>query len=266
MKPVIDMRVSSLFSVSNRTGKKIRQVINMLSIAVCDDDMLDGCNMIKRVKAIMEARRTPCLVRQFCSGQELLEDPETFDIIFLDILMEELNGLQTAELIRKQGSNTILIFITSSRDYVFDAFDVEAFQYLIKPVDDKRLKGVLEHALYKLEPQAKDFILISRDRQKLKIVLDDVWYFEGRGRQIYVHGKEGEIGYYGQISLLEEQLQGKNFFRCHKSYLVNLNYVEGYNRQEAVLDNGEHIMIAKRRYEDFCKAMLDFIRKNGGVL
>ena len=240
--------------------------MNMLSIAVCDDDMLDGCNMIKRVKAIMETRKTPCLVRQFCSGQELLGDPEHFDIIFLDILMEELDGLQTAELLRKQGDDTILIFITSSRDYVFDAFDVEAFQYLLKPIDDIRLKRVLEQALCKLEPRTKDFILISRDRQKQKIILDDVWYFEGRGRQIYVHGKEEGFGYYGKISLLEEQLQGKAFFRCHKSYLVNLNYVDGYNRQEVVLDNGEHVMIAKRRYEDFCKAMLDFIRKNGGVL
>lgn len=238
----------------------------MLSIAVCDDDMLDNCNIIKMVKMIMEARRIPCLIRQFISGQELLAASESFDIIFLDILMQELNGLQTAEYLRKQGKHSILIFITSSRDYVFDAYDVEAFQYLLKPVNDKKLKRVLEQALSKIEPQVKDFIMISRERQKQKIILDDVWYFEGRGRQIYIHRKEGTIAWYEQISELEEQLKDKSFFRCHKSYLVNLKYVEGYNRQEAVLENGERIMIAKRRYEDFCRAILDFMRKNGGIL
>lgn len=238
----------------------------MLSIAVCDDDIRDGCNIIKMVKMIMEVRRTPCLIRQFSSGQELLAASESFDIIFLDVLMQELNGLQTAEYLRKQGKCSILIFITSSRDYVFDAYDVEAFQYLLKPVNDKKLKRVLEQALGKIEPQAKDFIMISRERQKLKIVLDDIWYFEGRGRQIDIHRKEGTISYYEQISELEEQLKDKSFFRCHKSYLVNLKYVESYNRQEAVLENGERIMIAKRRYEDFCKAILEFMRKNGGIL
>lgn len=241
-------------------------MIDMLSIAVCDDDILDGCNIIRMVKGIMETQRTSCLIRRFASGQELLAAPESFDIIILDILMEELNGLQTAEYLRHQGNKSILIFITSSRDYVFDAYDVEAFQYLLKPIDEKKLKQVLDHALDKIEPQSKDFIIISRERQKQKIVLDEVWYFEGKGRQIHIHRKEGMVSYYEQISSLEEQLRNKGFFRCHKSYLVNLKYVEGYNRQEAVLDNGERIMIAKRRYEEFCKAMLEFMRRSGGIL
>lgn len=240
--------------------------MKMLTIAVCDDDIVEGCNTIRMLRRVMEGRRTPCLVRQFSSGRELLAATEHFDIIVLDILMQELNGLQTAEQLRSQGRGSILIFLTSSRDYVFDAYDVEAFQYLLKPVEEKRLRQILEHALDKLEPGEKDFILISRERQKQKLLLDEVWYFEGRGRQIDIHRKDGIFSYYEQMSELEKQLEDKWFFRCHKSYLVNLKYVEGYNRQEAVLDNGERIMIAKRRYEAFCKAMLDYMRKNGGIL
>lgn len=77
---------------------------------------------------------------------------------------------------------------------------------------------------------------------------------------IEAHGTGGIFSYYGQIGLLEEELQGKGFFRCHKSYLVNLKYVDAYNRQEIILDHGERIAIAKRRYEAFCLAFLAYLR------
>ena len=86
-----------------------------------------------------------------------------------------------------------------------------------------------------------------------------------RGRQINVHEEKESFTYYEQIGNLEKKLTGKGFFRCHKSYLLNLKHVEAYNRQEAILDNGERILIAKRRYESFCKEILAYMRKNGGI-
>lgn len=83
---------------------------------------------------------------------------------------------------------------------------------------------------------------------------------------IDVHGPEGIFTYYGQIGVLEKNLAGKGFFRCHKGYLVNLKYVAHYNRQEMTLDNGERIGIAKRRYEAFCGEILAYMRENGGIL
>ena len=109
-------------------------------------------------------------------------------------------------------------------------------------------------------------MVISKDRQSRKLFLDNVRYFEIRGRQIQVHEKGEVFTWYEQIGTLEKQLKGKGFFRCHKSYLLNLRYVEVYNRQEAVLDNGERILIARRRYEAFGQEMLAYMRKNGGIL
>ena len=83
---------------------------------------------------------------------------------------------------------------------------------------------------------------------------------------IDVHGTGGVFSYYEQIGVLEKDLQEKGFFRCHKSYLVNLKHVDVYHRQEIVLDNGERIGIAKRRYEEFCQEILKFMRENGGIL
>ncbi|MDE7433310.1 MAG: LytTR family transcriptional regulator, partial [Lachnospiraceae bacterium] len=80
------------------------------------------------------------------------------------------------------------------------------------------------------------------------------------------HGAEGIFTYYEQIGILENSLRDKGFFRCHKSFLINLKYVDAYNRQEVILENGEKILIAKRRYEEFCKEILRFMRKNGGII
>ena len=238
----------------------------MLSIAVCDDEVIECCNMAKRIKEIMEEMKIPCIIRQFRSGGELLQALESFDIVFLDIIMQDLDGMKTAQDFRKKASDKILIFVSSSREYVFEAYDVEAFQYLLKPVDDRKLKSVLQKAVHKTEIRSQEFIIVSRERQKKKLFLDDIYYFEIKGRIVDVHGPEGIFAYYEQLGELEDKLQGYGFFRCHKSYLINLKYVDGYNRQEVILENGEKIVIAKRRYDRFVREMLEVMRKNGGIV
>ncbi|MDE7286055.1 MAG: LytTR family DNA-binding domain-containing protein [Lachnospiraceae bacterium] len=238
----------------------------MLSIAVCDDEVIERCNMERKVKEILDDMKVSYIIRQFGSGQELLLAVENFDIVFLDIIMCELDGMKTAQIFRKRAFDKILIFVSSSREYVFDAYDVEAFYYLLKPVDDRKLRRVLEKAVLKMKNCSQEFMIVSKERQKKKLYLDDIYYFEIKGRVVDIHGAEGIFAYYEQIGILENRLQKKGFFRCHKSYLVNLKYVDGYNRQEVILENGERIMIAKRRYEEFCKKMLKFMKESGELL
>ena len=237
----------------------------MLWIAVCDDEVRECSSIAGKIRGVLEEIKVSCTIRQFYSGQELLRSPENFDIIFLDIIMGGLDGMRTAQLVREKAYDKLLVFISASRDYVFDAYDVEAFQYLLKPVEDRKLKRVLQKAVRKTEERSQAFIVVSRDRQKRKLFLDDIYYFEIRGRMIDAHGTGGIFSYYEQIGLLERELRGKGFFRCHKSYLVNLKYVDVYNRQELVLDNGERIAIAKRRYEAFCEEILKYMREKGGI-
>lgn len=238
----------------------------MLSIAVCDDEILECCNLAGKIKKILTGMKIPCMIRQFQSGRELLQAYESFDMVFLDIMMQDPDGMKTARMLREKASDKILVFVSSSREYVFEAYDVEAFQYLLKPVDDAKLKQVLRNALRKTESRSQEFLLVSKERQKKKVFLDDIYYFEIRGRMVDIHGTEGIFTYYEQIGDLEEKLRDKDFFRCHKSYLINLNYVDGYNRQEALLENGEKVVIAKRRYEEFCQNLLRVMQKSGGIL
>ncbi len=237
----------------------------MLSIAVCDDEVIACCNLERKIKEILDDKKVPCIIRQFSSGQELLQSVENFDIIFLDIIMCGLDGMKTAQMFRKRAFDKILIFVSSSREYVFDAYDVEAFYYLLKPIDEGKLERVLERAVRKMENSSQEFMIVSKERQKRKLYLDEIYYFEIKGRVVELHAAEGIFAYYEQIGILENRLREKGFFRCHKSYLVNLKYVEGYSRQEIILENGERIMIAKRRYEEFCQEILKYMKKSGAL-
>ena len=138
----------------------------MLSIAVCDDEVIECCNMAKRIKKIMEEMKIPCIIRQFRSGGELLQALESFDIVFLDIIMQELDGMKTAQIFREKAFDNILIFVSSSREYVFEAYDVEAFQYLLKPVEGRKLKSVLQKAVLKTKSRSLEFIMSARKSRK----------------------------------------------------------------------------------------------------
>lgn len=238
----------------------------MVSIAVCDDELLECLHLSARIQSLMEEMRISYSIEQFSSGKALLKSLERFDMIFLDILMEEMDGMETARRCRELAFKKILIFLSSSRSYVFDAYDVEAFYYLVKPVSDEKLRNVLKRAVEKERYSSRDYIIVSQERQKRKLFLDSVWYFEIRGRQIDVHQEQGSFTYYEQMGILEKLLEGKGFFRCHKGYLINLKYVEGYNRREVILENGERIIIARRRYEAFCQAILAYMGGNERIL
>lgn len=238
----------------------------MLSIAVCDDEVLDCCKIAGSIKEILEKLDVPFMVRQFYSGKELIQAAGEFDIIFLDIMMGGMDGMDTARLLRNKAYENILIFISSSRGYVFEAYDVEAFQYLVKPVEQGKLRSILQRAVVKLQKDSREFILIQTKGQTRKLFLKNIYYFEIRGRVISVHSTDGIFQYYGQIGGLEEHLQDKGFFRCHKSFLVNLRCIRRYGHQELLLDNGEKIPMAKRRQAVFEQELMDFMKRTGGIV
>ena len=239
----------------------------MLLIAVCDDIPIECADIAKQIETILKQSNTDFMIKKFFGGLELIQSRESFDIIFLDIKMPNINGMELAKQIRKQGRQSLIIFITSASEYVFDAFDVEAFQYLLKPIQTDKLKNVLEKATKKMQIDANiDFLMISANRQIQKVFLKDILYIESIGRIAKIHCNNGTLETYEQIGILEDKLSDKFFFRCHKCFLVNLNFVDAFNKTEVRLENGEKIMLAKRRYEDFQKSILSYMKIKGGII
>ena len=239
----------------------------MLLLAVCDDMPIECADIAKQIENILKQSNIDFMIKKFFSGQELFHSKETFDIIFLDIKMPKISGMDLAKKIREQGKQSLIIFITAAREYVFEAFDVEAFQYLLKPIQYQKLKAVLEKATKRLQIDANtDFLIISADRRTKKVFLKDILYIESIGRIAKIHCNDGTLETYEQIGILADKLSDKSFFRCHKCFLVNLDYVDSFDKTEVRLENGESIMLAKRRYEDFQKRILSYMKRKGGII
>lgn len=237
-----------------------------LSVAVCDDMPLECSDIANRIELMLKQMNMEFVIKRFFGGQELLGSEESFDIIFLDIEMPETNGMNLAKELRSKETQSLIIFITAFSQYVFEAYDVEAFHYLVKPIKQEKLKRVLEKAVKKSDNNSEDFLIISTERKTKKLLLRDILYIESVGRIAKIHCKGCVMETYEQIGVLEEKLRDKFFFRCHKSFLVNLAYVDTFNKTDICMENGDKIMVAKRRLEEFQKEILSYMKMRGGIL
>lgn len=237
----------------------------MLRFALCDDEP----HMLDQLSAQVEA----CLVglgcpefrlRRFSGGRALLEAGEPFDLVFLDIQMEPPDGLETAKALRRRGDGCLVAFLTVLRERVFDAFEVRAFDYLVKPVEPARLRRTLERALEELERRRASALVVRRGAAREVVPLEDLAYCEVLGRKVYLHMADGSVlDYYDKLADLERRLGG-GFFRCHRSYLVNLDRVRGCGGGQVRLSGGEAVPVSRLREGDLTRALLRRMRERGG--
>lgn len=245
----------------------ILEVIStMIYIAICEDNAVYGFSIKEMINRLLDEKAIEHTIDLFLSGTELLKSDSCFDIVFLDIKMSPISGLETASLLRKKHPDFILIFITSYEEYIYEAFDVEAFNYILKPVDESRISAVLQHAVAKLDSNTESYIIISKNRQVIKVDLMQVIYFEVLGRIINIHFVDHVIEFYERISSLEHKIPQSSFFRCHNSYIINMKYITRFTKNEVIMDNLDVVPISKRRYDEFSKAVLNYMKKEGGII
>lgn len=235
-----------------------------MQIAICDDEKNIRELIGNKVKNLYPKAEV-CF---FQTGEELLLSNRLIDILFLDIQMAGINGMETARKLRKTKKKMILIFVTVIKDYVFQAFDVGAFHYLVKPIDDTKFANVLHKAVEQLcfetleKNEAKEkYMMVKNGGIHVKVLLDDIIYAEVFNRKVVIHKKDADIEYYGKMSDLEK-VAGKAFFRPHRSYLINFKYVEKYNATTIYLEKGTAIM-AKKKYSEFVKSYMKYNQRKG---
>lgn len=249
-----------------------------MNIAICDDEENVRC----LIRKLIEKQTKDCRIMEFSSGGELLqfwrrEDREQIEILFLDIAMEGADGMETAEQIRAWkeereeplwGSLPLLIFVTGHPEYMAKAFSVNAFQYLVKPIDEKEFADVFALALREcchlgVKKNAEPRKILVRDGNITRnIPVEDIYYIESNNRKIIIAVGDEKIECYGKIGGMERELQ-EGFFRTHRGYLVNMKYVERYSRTEVQMRDGSRLLISKYKYQDFVKAYLGYLAEDG---
>ena len=217
----------------------------MLSIAICDDEEYFRITEKQLILKYMAGKNCECMIDMYESGKELLnlrEELNQYHIIFLDVNMEEIDGIETAKEIRKITKDVFIVFVTAFITYALEGYKVDAVRYLIKDHES------LEKMDYEENEMTFDF-----QEGKTTISLENILYIESNlHRLIFYMAGEDAVHYtiYTKLDDVAESLQNKGFCRIHKSYLVNLKYVESVERYRAVLSNGKSLAISKARFLD----------------
>ena len=207
-----------------------------LKIAVCDDVAADR----QWLASLVKAEQPYCEVAVYESGEALLWDFENgtrFDLSFLDIFMNGMSGVEAARRIHSADPDTLLVFVSSSNHFYREAYDLYAFNYLIKPLAQDKLAEVLQRAIERLKKDREQVIRVSFNHSLYTIRCSQLLYLSSEQHVINFHMKNGEtVKSYGKLDDFITQLPAKFFVRCHQSYIVNLNYVTNLTGSEFVLD------------------------------
>lgn len=209
----------------------------MINIGICDDE----ASMRRLLRAPLEQKLqllgADYRIFEYDCGETLLTRPETewLDILFLDIELKQLSGMETAKNLRKRDSHTLLIFVTAYPDFVFQGYEVHAFHYILKPYENQKIMKVLEQAIKELGQNREHYFTLEQKSGTTKIPAKKILAFSSDRRKIIISLEDGnKLEFYGKLDAVETDLPDY-FIRCHNRHLVNLNYVTALEKDGCTL-------------------------------
>ncbi len=232
-----------------------------LSIAVCDDNETDLQYINDMINVWATQERIPVSVRTFPSAESFLfhySENNDYDILLLDVEMGKLNGIELARQIRLQNSCVQIVFITGYPDFIAEGYEVCALHYLMKPIKPEKFKEVLSRGAV-LSQKERPFLLISSERETVRIFFDDIYYAESQGHYMLVHTIQTQYRVRMTVSGLLEKLD-KGFYRCSRSFIVSLRHICRITLKEVFLDNQVSLPLGRGQYDEINTTMIRYLR------
>lgn len=233
----------------------------MITIAVCDDEKYLTDQIRKLVSDFFRGKNMEASVVCFSNGEDLLKYDKSIDILFLDIQMNGMDGMEAAKELRSRNFGGYIIFITILKEMVFQSFEVQAYDYLVKPIEEKKFKRTMERLFASMKNVNEEKLLVQKGYERSIISFDDIVFCEIIDRKVYLHLASAEVvDFYDRIENLEARLDSR-FFRCHRSYLINLKYLKSYKNGVAYMENGKEIPISRLRGKAFSEVVLQYMKE-----
>lgn len=235
----------------------------MIRIAIVEDQEVYVKQLTEFLKEYEKENEEKFLVTVFSDGEEIMADYSAeYDLIFLDIQKKSLNGMETAQQIRKKDEKVSLIFVTNMAQYAIKGYSVNALDFILKPLSYFAFSQKLKRALEHIKPQSKKLLNLRIDGGFIRVDLDKVTYIESMKHRITVHTTKESHVLTGTMKEMELKLEGESFFRCNNCYLVNLSHVEKIVGNDVVIA-GETLQISRPKKKAFLAALTDYM---GGLL
>lgn len=225
-----------------------------MKIAICDDEAI----FLKRIYSYLW-QQPDCIVECFSSSDALLSSFKSggrYDVLFLDIVMPPVNGIDLAKSIRQYDQSVILVFFTAYLEYAPAGYEVNAFRYLLKPVTEENVLSVIRDIRAKLENAT---LSIKTPECNLLLHIQDLQHLEADNKNTILHYKGDVIILRKGLSDMESLLPASFFFRIHRKYIINLAYVREFDEAHVTLDSGRTFPVSRRNVKEFRLAIKAYI-------
>lgn len=235
----------------------------MLNICLCDDEKDTLEYYSNKICNLLSKHNYAFRIDSFSSGESLIfdleENPNKFNIIIMDILMNDTNGIETTKILRNYGYNGVIIFLTSSKEFALESFEVEPLNYILKNDSDDRFNTIMLKACELVCSNVNKSIMIPSKKYRNRVInLDEIVYMESLNKKVMLHKIDGEVEEVNCVLKdIYNKVQKYGFIRCHKSYIVNGKYVNSFNNIECILKKDIIIPIGRKYSKDFKKLILE---------
>lgn len=234
-----------------------------MNIAICDDDKKD----IEKLRTLIEKygadNRTDFLITEYDSGNKMLDEiksGECPDAIFLDINMDDIDGLTVAKCIREEMEDVPIILVTAYMNYALNGYKVRASRFLVKDELDKTINEAMDDICREIRRRLKS-ILLSCVEGEIRFKVSDIILIESDAHRSEIHTADKRYRIYEKMDVLEEKLSGYGFLRAHRCYLVNIVHVQGIGGYKITMDNGDTVPVPRARYTEIKQKYLLFAGK-----
>ena len=226
-----------------------------MRIAICDDEIEALAKYKKILSEILTKHSVPAKIDVFQTADALMFDMDDsgnpIDILFLDIRMPKVDGIEMAKWIREKKLPCEIIFLTVSREHMLQAFDLGAFHYIVKDyTPQEKIEEICLRVSEKVESEKREVITVSCAGDSRIIPIRDILYFEVKNYIIIVHYDDESFEFYSTMGKIENNLLRHGFVRVHRSFLVNLSHIRSMIRQEIELSDGTEIPVGRKYMQD----------------
>ncbi len=231
----------------------------MFQLAIVEDEDSYAAQLVEYIDKYQAESGNYFKVTRFTDGDEITNGYKgQFDIILMDIEMKLMDGMTAAEEIRKLDSDVIIMFITNMTNYAIRGYQVDALDYVLKPVSYFAFSQKLGRAIGRIKKAPSKIISVDMPSGVKKLEIDNIFYIESEGHNLNFYTTSGEFTIRAKMGDFEEQLSPYNFFRSNKGYLVNLKYVDGVENGSCIIA-GKKLLISRARKNDFMTALTDYM-------
>lgn len=231
-----------------------------MKAAVCDDEKVFHREITSLLRRFQKARGIDIFIDYFENGDMLLRSKQEYDVIFMDYQMEKMNGIETASKLREANSDSIIIFISAYPAAALDAFEVNTFRFLQKPVDEAKLFKALSDYLKSIDYD--NLLLINTHDESYKIKMSEIIYLEGDGKYTTIRTKDRSFRLHMNLKQLEIKLPTTKFIRCSKSFVVGFQHIDNHDRTNIIFVNGEKAIIGAHYAAKFKAEFQNYIMKH----